>query len=311
MEKSTTLLIRRSIYTFLQFYHYFTATAAILCKFNVCNFLSTFICNFFVLLSANSTAFCLLFFGFHLFNGFGFSSSPNWLIFMSAASAVLYSVILANALIICNLALVSSGMEKSASPQKPNQAKVVQWPRCEEVVSIPLGRCADTTPIACSFQLFGSIVPKQLSQFLVECFLLLPSRWEAVLPGLKNPKTTTQNNYPTLPQPPKSPPPLLPPTTPFLPTYNPSPAHPTKPKTPSTPLRFLKKSFPSPPAKHIRAVLRRWERNKKAAGIAETKEDEDGVEPDKRLGVLKELRSKLEIGEEVGYICSAKLKKGS
>ncbi|PPD83191.1 hypothetical protein GOBAR_DD19879 [Gossypium barbadense] len=217
MEKSTTFLIRRSIYTFRQYYRYFTATAAILCKFNVCNFLSTFICNFFVLLSANSTAFCLLFFGFHLFNGFGFSSSPNWLIFMSAASAVLYSVILANALIICNLALVSSGMEKS-----------------------------------------GKLQP----QFLVECFLLLPSRWEAVLPSLKNPKTTTQNNYPTLPQPPKSPPPLLPPTTLFLPTYNPSPAHPIKPKTPSTPLRFLKKSFPSPsPAKHIRAVLRRWERS--------------------------------------------------
>ncbi|KAH1072665.1 hypothetical protein J1N35_024993 [Gossypium stocksii] len=148
--------------------------------------------------------------------------------------------------------------------------------------------------------------------FLVECFLLLPSQWEAVLPSLKNQKTTTQNDYPTLPQPPKSPPPLLHPTTPFLPTYNRSPAHPTKPNTPSTPLRFLKKSFPSPsPAKHIRAVLRRWERNKKAAGIAETKEDEDGVEPDNRLGFLKELRSKLEIGEEVGYICSTKLKKGS
>ncbi|TYJ05870.1 hypothetical protein E1A91_A12G194000v1 [Gossypium mustelinum] len=179
MEKSTTFLIRRSIYTFLQYYHYFTATAAILALpyslsvlvsqffvpsspllpsihnhlkaifmaaefppssdfFRVLSFkisqtisssifalpftlsfflvakaaiihlvnhhhtptsppslssvlslykplLSTFICNFFVLLSANSTAFCLLFFGFHLFNGFGFSSSPNWLIFMSAA----------------------------------------------------------------------------------------------------------------------------------------------------------------------------------------------------------------------------------
>lgn len=67
--------------------------------------------------------------------------------------------------------------------------------------------------------------------------------------------------------------------------------------------------------KHVRAVLRRWERNKKAekevVGIAETKEDEDGVEPDKRLGFLKELRSELEIGEEVGYTFSAKLKKGS
>ncbi|KAG8497933.1 hypothetical protein CXB51_007259 [Gossypium anomalum] len=137
------------------------------------------------------------------------------------------------------------------------------------------------------------------------------------------PKGNLHNDYPTLPQPPKSPPPpsLLPPTTPFLPTYTPSPAHPTKPKTPSTPLRFLKKSFPPPsPAKHIRAVLRRRKPNKKAekeaaAGIAETEEDEDGVELDKRFGFSKELRTKLEIGEEVGrghfgYTCSAKFKKG-
>ncbi|KAK8311443.1 hypothetical protein V6Z12_D02G251000 [Gossypium hirsutum] len=137
------------------------------------------------------------------------------------------------------------------------------------------------------------------------------------------PKGNHHNDYPTHPQPPKSPPPpsLLPPTTPFLPTYTPSPAHPTKPKTPSTPLRFLKKSFPPPsPAKHIRAVLRRRKPNKKAekeaaAGIAETEEDEDGVELDKRFGFSKELRTKLEIGEEVGrghfgYTCSAKFKKG-
>ncbi|TYH85435.1 hypothetical protein ES332_D02G266200v1 [Gossypium tomentosum] len=137
------------------------------------------------------------------------------------------------------------------------------------------------------------------------------------------PKGNHHNDYPTHTQPPKSPPPpsLLPPTTPFLPTYTPSPAHPTKPKTPSTPLRFLKKSFPPPsPAKHIRAVLRRRKPNKKAekeaaAGIAETEEDEDGVELDKRFGFSKELRTKLEIGEEVGrghfgYTCSAKFKKG-
>ncbi|KAK8537604.1 hypothetical protein V6N13_096581 [Hibiscus sabdariffa] len=76
--------------------------------------LSTFVCNLFLLLAANSTAFSILFFGFHFINGFGFfSSSPNWITFMSAAGAVVYSIILANAIIVCNLALVSSGMEKS------------------------------------------------------------------------------------------------------------------------------------------------------------------------------------------------------
>ncbi|XVF01220.1 hypothetical protein REPUB_Repub04eG0069200 [Reevesia pubescens] len=129
------------------------------------------------------------------------------------------------------------------------------------------------------------------------------------------------NHAPT--QPPKSPPPLpLPPTTPFLPMYTPSPAHPNKPKTPSTPLRFFKRPFPPPsPAKHIRAVLRRQRKgNKKAeneARIAEGEEEdeEEGVELDKRFGFSKELRSRLEVGEEVGrghfgYTCSAKFKKG-
>ncbi|XWS39979.1 hypothetical protein CRYUN_Cryun18bG0100900 [Craigia yunnanensis] len=127
-----------------------------------------------------------------------------------------------------------------------------------------------------------------------------------------------QNDYLAPTQPPKSPPPL-PPTTPFLPTYTPSPAHPNKPKTPSTPLRFFRRPFPPPsPAKHIRAVLRRRKANKKAeneARIAEGEEDEEGVELDKRFGFSKELRSRLEVGEEVGrghfgYTCSAKFKKG-
>ncbi|OIW19640.1 hypothetical protein TanjilG_18450 [Lupinus angustifolius] len=38
-------------------------------------------------------------------------SSPNFLFFMSACGAVLYSVILANALVICNMALALSGFE--------------------------------------------------------------------------------------------------------------------------------------------------------------------------------------------------------
>ncbi|XVF50069.1 hypothetical protein PTKIN_Ptkin04bG0064700 [Pterospermum kingtungense] len=79
--------------------------------------LATHICNFLLLLSANATAFTLLFFGFNFLEGFGFGfefSSPNWVLFLSAAGAVVYSIILANALIVCNLALVSSGMGKSS-----------------------------------------------------------------------------------------------------------------------------------------------------------------------------------------------------
>ncbi|GAV71546.1 hypothetical protein CFOL_v3_15038 [Cephalotus follicularis] len=72
----------------------------------------THMLNSFLILSTNATAFSILFFAFNFLEGFGFSS-PNFLLIISAAGAVFYSVALANTLIICNLALVLSGMEKS------------------------------------------------------------------------------------------------------------------------------------------------------------------------------------------------------
>ena len=72
--------------------------------------LHTYICNCFLILSANATAFCLLFMAFSCIEGLGYSS-PSCLLFMSATGAVLFSVILANALVICNMALALSGME--------------------------------------------------------------------------------------------------------------------------------------------------------------------------------------------------------
>ena len=63
-------------------------------------------------------------------------------------------------------------------------------------------------------------------------------------------------------------------------------------------------------------MLRRRKANKKAENEAIIAEgEEEGVELDKRFGFSKELRSRLEVGEEVGrghfgYTCSAKFKKG-
>ncbi|KAJ0077046.1 hypothetical protein Patl1_36189 [Pistacia atlantica] len=109
----------------------------------------------------------------------------------------------------------------------------------------------------------------------------------------------------------------------FFPFYTPSPAFFLKkspagatPKGNSTPLRFMRRPFPPPsPAKHIRAVLRRRQSKKTAATAAIPEEEEEVVELDKRFGFSKELRSKLEMGDEVGrghfgYTCSAKYKKG-
>ncbi|XP_022997920.1 uncharacterized protein LOC111492724 [Cucurbita maxima] len=73
--------------------------------------LFTHICNSILILSANATVFSILFFSFNSLEGFGFSSSTSFLWF-SAAGAVLYSLVLANTMVISNLALVLSGMER-------------------------------------------------------------------------------------------------------------------------------------------------------------------------------------------------------
>ncbi|KAL5722987.1 hypothetical protein ACHQM5_006440 [Ranunculus cassubicifolius] len=73
--------------------------------------LSTYVCNSFIIISANASAFFLVFFAFNSFEAFGFSSN-NSLLFISAAVAVIYSVILANTFVTCNLALIVAGMEK-------------------------------------------------------------------------------------------------------------------------------------------------------------------------------------------------------
>ena len=76
-----------------------------------CPLLITYIWNSFLILSANATAFSVILIAFNCVEGFGYLS-PTFLLFLSAAAAILYSIILANSFIICNLALVSSGVDR-------------------------------------------------------------------------------------------------------------------------------------------------------------------------------------------------------
>ncbi|CAN8252010.1 unnamed protein product [Cochlearia groenlandica] len=69
--------------------------------------LRTYICNIFFLLFANSSAFALFFLSFNVLESFGFYSR-NFYTFFSLSSAIIYSIIIANAFVISNLALVSS-----------------------------------------------------------------------------------------------------------------------------------------------------------------------------------------------------------
>ncbi|XP_022924006.1 uncharacterized protein LOC111431556 [Cucurbita moschata] len=73
--------------------------------------LLTHICSSLLTLSANATIFSILCLAFSFLDGFGLSSSTSF-VFLSAAGAVLYSIVLANTWVISNLALVLSGMER-------------------------------------------------------------------------------------------------------------------------------------------------------------------------------------------------------
>ncbi|KAL1810227.1 hypothetical protein ACET3Z_027217 [Daucus carota] len=100
--------------------------------------LSTQICNSIVILSANATCFSILFIAFNILEAFDLLSSPTSTLFLSATAAVFYSIILANAIIISNLALVLSGMEKSGGYMSIIKACVLIRGRNSTALSLAL-----------------------------------------------------------------------------------------------------------------------------------------------------------------------------
>ncbi|KAJ8753342.1 hypothetical protein K2173_019741 [Erythroxylum novogranatense] len=97
----------------------------------------TYVWNSFLIISANATAFCLLFFIFSFLEGLGYYT-PTCLLFLSASGAVLYSIILANTLIICNLSLVLSGFEKSGGHMAILKACIMIRDRASTALTIAL-----------------------------------------------------------------------------------------------------------------------------------------------------------------------------
>ncbi|KAK1273654.1 hypothetical protein QJS04_geneDACA007916 [Acorus gramineus] len=73
--------------------------------------LSTQLCGSMVMLSANAAAFSLVFIAINALDIVGLSGSSTVLLCLSAASAILYSIVLANTLVACNLATIIAGME--------------------------------------------------------------------------------------------------------------------------------------------------------------------------------------------------------
>lgn len=108
---SFLLMAKASIIQALN-HHYHNKPSSLSSFLSIYNpILLTQLCNFLVILSANATCFSLFFIAFNTLEGSGYYTSTS-LHLLSATGAIVYSIVLANTLIICNLASVSSGMDK-------------------------------------------------------------------------------------------------------------------------------------------------------------------------------------------------------
>ncbi|XLU32842.1 hypothetical protein S245_068908 [Arachis hypogaea] len=115
--------------------------------------LHTYFHNSFFILSANATSFCLLFLAFAVTEGLGYSSSLSCSSLLSAAGAILFSVILANALVICNMTLTLSGMEGKGGYMAILKACVLLRGRTSMALFLALPANAGLAAIEALFQI--------------------------------------------------------------------------------------------------------------------------------------------------------------
>ncbi|KAL9155988.1 hypothetical protein ABFS82_09G042600 [Erythranthe guttata] len=115
---SFLLLSKSSVITSLQKFNSNNYSNKIITIFN--RLFVTQICNSLVILSANATCFSLLVIAFNVSDLIlGLSSHPRFVLLTSAIGAVVYSVVLANACVVCNLSLILSGLlEKNNNNKK-------------------------------------------------------------------------------------------------------------------------------------------------------------------------------------------------
>ncbi|XP_074316428.1 uncharacterized protein LOC141652734 [Silene latifolia] len=77
--------------------------------------LSTHLCNSLVIFAANATCFSIFFLALNFLQDFNINST-NWMFSLTGFFAVFYSIVLANTLVVCNLALIASALETHKSP---------------------------------------------------------------------------------------------------------------------------------------------------------------------------------------------------
>ncbi|XP_010938751.1 uncharacterized protein [Elaeis guineensis] len=124
--------------------------------------LLTYLFNSFAILSANATIFSLLFLVFNGVDIIGFSSSNSFL--LSAAAAVLYSVIIANATVLCNLAIIVAAMENCGGYLPVLKAFMLIRSRLMTALTLALPANLGMAAIEALFQ-YRVVRPYHLSKF--------------------------------------------------------------------------------------------------------------------------------------------------
>ncbi|KAH6799094.1 hypothetical protein C2S51_035578 [Perilla frutescens var. frutescens] len=97
--------------------------------------LITQICSSFLILSANATCFCLLAISFNISDVLGLSS-PRFQLLLSATGAIIYSIVLANAYIICSLGMIASAADGCSGFSSILKAAVVIRGRTSTALSL-------------------------------------------------------------------------------------------------------------------------------------------------------------------------------
>ncbi|KAK9053797.1 hypothetical protein SSX86_024871 [Deinandra increscens subsp. villosa] len=100
--------------------------------------LQTQLWNSILFISANSTSFCILFIAFNCLENLKLFSSSTLVLLFSMIGGITYSIVIANSMIICNIALVLSGMESKGGFMSLIKACVLIKRRTTTALSLAL-----------------------------------------------------------------------------------------------------------------------------------------------------------------------------
>ncbi|KAK6123054.1 hypothetical protein DH2020_043206 [Rehmannia glutinosa] len=127
-------------------------------------------CNSIVVLSANATCFCVLLIFFNCYDLLGLSS-PRTLLLLFATGAIIYSIVLANAYVVCNLSLIVSGIEKRGGANAILKACLLVRGRTATALSLAVPMNMALAAVEALFQY--RVVRAYNREMAIDCYIVL------------------------------------------------------------------------------------------------------------------------------------------